>query len=354
MKILHLSPTYFSDQSAIAGAERYAYELAKTMSKRAFVVFLSFAKNSSSHRDDTLRIEHVRQGILGWGRCANPFSFRFLRWVLWADVIHCHQAHMMSTELALIVGGGFLKKVFVTDLGGCGRYFFSRYFPIMKLARGFLLISEFSKRRWTRGPWKDRPRQARVIYGGVDPLRFSPGSQPKRPRILYVGRIVPTRHIHRLLDALPSGFGLDIVGIIYDDAYYRQLQAAAQGKDVAFHPNLPDEALVELYRTACATVLPITEDAGFTTAMESLSCGTPVIATAVGSLPEIVEDGLTGFLVPPGDLSALREKITTLLSNLSISSEMGRRGRQAILRRFTWDSVVQHCLRAYQDDSELS
>lgn len=348
MKILHLSPTYFSNQSAIAGAERYAHELAKAMSKRASVVFLSFSKNVSSHREDTLRIEHVRQGILGWGRCANPFSFRFLRWVLWADVIHCHQAHMMSTDLAILIGLAFRKKVFVTDLGGCGRYFFSRCLPIMKLACGFLLISEFSKQRWMRGPWKDRPRQARVIYGGVDPVRFSPGPRPKRSRILYVGRIVPHRNIHILLDILPPGFGLDVVGIVYDETYYRKLQVSARDKDVVFYPNLADETLVELYRTACATVLPITVDGGFTTALESLSCGTPVIATAVGSLPEIVEDGVTGFLVPPNNPSALREKVLYLLSNPSLSSEMGRRGREAVLKRFTWDSVAQRRLQAYQ------
>lgn len=350
MKILHISPTYFSDQSVMAGAERYAYELAKAMSKRASVVFLSFARNPSARSDAALRVEHVRRGVHGWGRCANPFSFRFLKWVLWADVIHCHQAHMMSTEVALIVGAAFLKKVFITDLGGCGRYSLSRCFPIMKLAHGFLLISEFSKQRWIQGPWKDQPRRVRIIYGGVDPLRFSPGPQPKRSRILYVGRIVPARNIHHLIDALPSGSGLDVAGVVYDEGYYRQLQEAARGKDVVFYPNLSDEALVELYQTACATILPIAVDGGFTTALESLSCGTPVIATAAGSLPEIVEDGLTGFLVPPGDLSALREKITYLLSNLPVSSEMGRQGRQTILRRFTWDSISEDCLRAYKTE----
>ncbi len=348
MKILHISPAYFSDQSVVAGAERYAYELAKAMSKRAPVVFLSFAKNSFTQNDAALRVEHIRRGILGRSRRANPFSFRFLKWVLWADVIHCHQAHMMNTELALIVGGVFGKKVFITDLGGCGSYYLSRYLPIMRLARGFLFISEFSERRWTQGPWKDRPRRTRVIYGGVDPSRFSPGPQPKRSRILYVGRIVPHRNIHILLDILPPGFGLDVVGIVYDGTYYRQLEASARGKDVIFYPNLDDETLVKLYQTACATVLPITTDGGFTTALESLSCGTPIIATAVGSLPEIVEDGLTGFLVPPGDFSALREKITYLLSNLPISLEMGRQGRQAVLRRFTWDFISENCLEIYR------
>ena len=221
----------------------------------------------------------------------------------------------------------------------------------MKLAHGFLLISEFSKQRWTQGPWKDRPRNALTLYGGVAPLRFSPGPRPKLSRILYVGRIVPSRNVHHLLDALPSGFGLDIAGIVYAEAYYRKLQEAARGKNVAFHPNLAAGALVELYRTACATVLPITVDAGFTTALESLSCGTPVIGTVIGSLPEIVEDGVTGFLIPPNDPAALREKIHYLLSNPFLSSEMGKRGREVVLKRFTWDLIAQNCLRAYKTGS---
>ena len=81
--------------------------------------------------------------------------------------------------------------------------------------------------------------------------------------------------------------------------------------------------------------------------MESLACGTPVIGTKAGSLPEIVEDGVSGFLVPPNDPAELRERIDHVLAHPSEAKAMGKRGRETVLERFTWDAVADRCLRSY-------
>jgi glycosyltransferase involved in cell wall biosynthesis len=78
-----------------------------------------------------------------------------------------------------------------------------------------------------------------------------------------------------------------------------------------------------------------------------MACGTPVIVTRVASLPELVEDGKTGFVVPPNDAAALREGIETLRRDRALAAEMGRRARAAVLERFTWPAVVRRCLQAY-------
>ena len=72
-----------------------------------------------------------------------------------------------------------------------------------------------------------------------------------------------------------------------------------------------------------------------------------MIAAATGSLPEIVNDGVTGFLVPTKSPAAIREKLERLRADPSLATEIGERGRKEVLRRFTWEAVARRCLEAY-------
>jgi glycosyltransferase involved in cell wall biosynthesis len=83
-------------------------------------------------------------------------------------------------------------------------------------------------------------------------------------------------------------------------------------------------------------------------ALESMACGTAAIVSRVAALPEIVEDGVTGFIVPPNDPAALRERLRALDADPDLAEAMGRRGREAVLARFTWDAAADRCLRAYR------
>jgi len=136
------------------------------------------------------------------------------------------------------------------------------------------------------------------------------------------------------------------------------VRSHAVGKQVLFETSASDEDLVDRYRRALVTVLPSVYDAidgrhsrqpellGLAV-LESMACGTPVIVTDVASLPELVQDGQTGFVVPPNDAAALRAKIETLRRDRALAAEMGRRARAAVLERFTWPAVARRCLQAY-------
>ncbi len=360
MKVVHISPAYFSDQAFIGGGERYAYELAKALAQREEVVFLSFADDPSSHRDGTLLVEHIQRNSFfrGYPLHAKPFSPRFVKWIRWADVVHCHQVHTISTDLAVILGKLFRKRVFVTDLGGGDKYALSYHLPILKWADAFLLISEYSGRLWERAPLNSRPDSLHVIYGGVDAEKFSPGNGKKSEAVLFVGRLLPHKGIDYLIDAINGKLSLDVVGKIYHDGYFDLLKAKSKGKAVTFHTKVDDEKLVEKYRESLVTVLPSVYETSYgdrtvvpellgLVALESMACGTPVILTHVASLPEVVKHGVTGFLVPPNNPSAIREKIEFFLANPDIAVEMGKRGREEVLKRFTWDAVADRCLKAY-------
>ena len=83
--------------------------------------------------------------------------------------------------------------------------------------------------------------------------------------------------------------------------------------------------------------------------VEAMACETVPIATNIFAHPEIIEDGVTGFLVPPNDPAALRERIEYVLANPSEAKAMGERGRKIVLERFTWDAVAKRCLAAYRE-----
>ena len=85
------------------------------------------------------------------------------------------------------------------------------------------------------------------------------------------------------------------------------------------------------------------------TLLEGMSCGITAICTNVASMPEIVTDGITGFIVPPNAPDKLREKLVWLRDHPLEAQSMGTAARQVILERFTWPVVVQRCLDIYRN-----
>jgi glycosyltransferase involved in cell wall biosynthesis len=360
VRVLHISPTYFGDRSYVGGGERYAYELARAMARTGEVVFLSFAAKAASHWDGPLRVEYLRRSLFFRNNplSGSPFSHRFGKWTQWADAIHCHQAHTLGTDLAIILSRLRGKRCFVTDLGGGHSYALSNYLPLDRWVHRFLLISEYSRRLWQRDSHNGTAERLDVIYGGVDCEQFKPAEVRKSDRTLFVGRLLPHKGIDYLIDAVADDTPLDVVGRVYHDEYFNLLKAKSAGKPVTFFHRVTDDELVQKYREALVTVLPsvyqncyghcteVPELLGLVV-LESLACGTPVIVTNVASLPEVVEDGVTGFVVPPNDPKAIHDRMSYLRSHPELAVEMGRRGRDMVLRQFTWDAVVRRCLEAY-------
>jgi glycosyltransferase involved in cell wall biosynthesis len=246
------------------------------------------------------------------------------------------------------------RPVFATDLGG-GGWDVSAYTSTDGWFDGHLHISEYSRSVFGH----DRNRRARVILGGVDTDKFTP--EPATPRdggALFVGRLLPHKGVVDLIAALPDGMRLDLVGPAANAAYLEYVKQRAAGKHVVFRHGADDAELVDAYRRALCTVLPSvyrTPDGSETkvpellgqTLLESMACGTPVICTRVASMPEVVEEGRTGFVVEPGDYRAMNERLQWLAAHPAEAAAMGAAGRQTVVARFQWSHVVRRCLDAY-------
>jgi glycosyltransferase involved in cell wall biosynthesis len=78
-----------------------------------------------------------------------------------------------------------------------------------------------------------------------------------------------------------------------------------------------------------------------------MACGAPAVGTRVASIPEIIEDGVSGYLVEQHDIDGLTRALTTLAADRTLADRMGKAARQCVLDRFSWPSVVSACLDAY-------
>jgi len=339
-KIIYISPTYFSEESLLGGGERFAIELTKAMSKYADVRLISFGKeNKTLPLSSGVNLYIFKR----WNKkILNPFNLRFLLKLKGADIIHCHQYMNYPTLLAIIFAKLFKKKIFVSDLG-MAQTEPTWYFDWSRWIDKFLVLSDFAG-----GHLKKHSASKEVIYGGVDIDSFRPLVERKN-KVLCVGRITPHKGINYLIEALPSGIELDIVGPVFDWKYYEWLNKLASGKRINFLHGLTDKEVAQSFANASVFVFPgVFENELFALViLEAMACGCAVIGTDVGGIPEIIIDKETGFIVPPKDPMALREKIKYLIENPEKAKEMGKAGRMRAETMFTWDLVAKRCLKAY-------
>lgn len=359
MRVAHITPATFGEDGVWGGGERYALELARHMADEVETVLIAFGDRSRRERIGNLEIRVIGKPWHVRGQRTNPIALRMLAALRGADVVHCHQRHLLAASVAAIASRIAGRRVFVTDLGG-GGWDLSAWFPTDRWFHGHLHLSEYSRR--LSGHVGDP--SARVIFGGVDSEKFSPGEAIERiGAAMYAGRLLPHKGIDYLIESAAPEDELWIVGRVADQRYLADLRRLAAGKRVAFRHDCDDAALIEAYRRALCIVLPsvyrdrygsetLAPELLGQTLLEGMACSAPAICTRVASLPEIVEDGVTGFIAPPNDPAALGERIAWLREHPAEAAAMGAAGRRRVIEEFTWPRVVRRCLEIYAATAE--
>jgi glycosyltransferase involved in cell wall biosynthesis len=112
---------------------------------------------------------------------------------------------------------------------------------------------------------------------------------------------------------------------------------------------VPVEEVVQLYSHAAAFACPSVYEPFGLINLEAMACQTPVVASAVGGILEVVEDGVTGLLVPPGRPDDLAAALRRLLDDAATARAMGQAGRRRVEERFAWDSVAARTEQIYAE-----
>jgi glycosyltransferase involved in cell wall biosynthesis len=179
------------------------------------------------------------------------------------------------------------------------------------------------------------------------------------PVILSVGRMVTKKGYQILLEALPQLLGEHptahvVLGGTGDRLEEFRVRASLISDRVHFPGIVLRDSLPALYRAADIFVLPAVHDRkgnvdGLPNViLEAMASGLPVVASAISGIPLAIESGVTGLLVPEGNLDALREGLGTLLTDSRQRHAMGRASRQKATRELTWAVVAGRYRKAYE------
>ncbi|MGF1665032.1 MAG: glycosyltransferase [Acidimicrobiia bacterium] len=321
------------------------------------------------------------------GRPRNLSVLRFMAYavqVAWnvrrfhPDVIHIQNQFAFarvlrrlnpSTPIVLHMHGDWLSEL---DAGFVA--------PAIAAADQVLTCSDYlgtrADRVWAGPSW----RRATVPNGVDESWLDADRAESATPEILFVGRMSPEKGLHHLIEAFIDIAGrhpdvrLKIVGPhallpresvvdVADDPDIRALERFYRGPKywdqledmvppeladrVDFVHAMPQRQLLDHYRTAVMLVNPSLSEAFGMSLVEAMAAGCPVIGTTAGGMPEVVEGGVTGLLVPPADTAALTAAIELFLADPEQRRRMGEAGRARVSERFTWDTIAESVATVY-------
>ncbi|HYA54852.1 MAG TPA: glycosyltransferase family 4 protein, partial [Thermoplasmata archaeon] len=205
-----------------------------------------------------------------------------------------------------------------------------------------------------------------IIPPGYRPLPDPPAGAPSfserfgipGPFVLFVGRLASNKGLLDLAEAFAPLAAADrwahLVVVGEDGGQREPFVAKVQKLGTAGRVHLlghvgDDAVLASAYREARLTVLPSEYEAFGLVLLESLAAGTPVVASRVGGIPEFIEDGKAGLLVPPKTPKALAEAIARIWNEPELARRFGEYGRDQVVPRYQWDSLVDRLDRLYRE-----
>ncbi|RSK38882.1 colanic acid biosynthesis glycosyltransferase WcaL [Rhodovulum iodosum] len=298
------------------------------------------------------------------GRAALWQVFYFLEAAVLAQYLrrkgaaHLHNHFANSSCSVAMLASEMSGIPFSFTLHGPAIFFEPMYWRIdEKIARAAFVscISHFCRSQAMffsdRAHW-DR---LRIVHCGVDPARY--GQRPRAgfgQRVLFIGRLDAVKGVPLLLEAFARlrpahpGATLCIIGDGPHRAALEQ-QARALGLDPAsvFLGYRPQAEVAALLEEADMLVLPSFAEGVPVVLMEAMASRIPVIASQVAGVGELVEDGRSGFIIPPGDVDSLAERLDRLLSDPELCRRMGAAGRGQVEAAFDIDREAAWLARLF-------
>jgi glycogen synthase len=308
-----------------------------------------------------------------------------------ADLVHCHTWYTHLGGIMAKLNYGIPLVITVHSLEPLrpwkreqlgGGYDFSLWVEktALEMADAVIAVSEETKRD-VLSLFDVKEECISVIHNGIDLSEYSAvenpaalkalGVDPERPYVLFVGRITRQKgiiHLVRAIRHLNPGFQIVLCAGAPDTpeiaAEMQQAVAAARehhGEIVWIEKMVTRPEAISLYSAASVFVCPsIYEPFGIIN-LEAMACGTPVVASAVGGIKEVVVDGETGFLVPLKQMtgspfeatepevfaSDLAAKINLLMADPALAARMGAAGRKRAEEFFGWDAIARKTERLY-------
>ena len=230
------------------------------------------------------------------------------------------------------------------------QYYFRHYVPaVLRASRAIIVISESTRRDVLRF-YDVVPEKVHVVLSGYDAQRFAPAQSPAvsdgEPYLLYVGNVIPHKNLPRLVEAFAQVARQIPVRLVligwgrprHVQVLRERIGALGIEGQVDWRPYVTDDELLALYRGARALVLPSLHEGFGLTALEAMACGTPVVASGVSSIPEVVGDA--GLLVDPLDPASIADGLWRILAEDGLAKDLRQRGLERAAH-FSWEATAR-------------
>lgn len=275
-----------------------------------------------------------------------------------ADVVHLHMASRGSCLRKSILGltcwafrtpfiihlhGGRFSVFHDEELGYIGRAFVD--FAFRRAAR--VIALSVTWQAWLETTMN--LKQVAVVFNGV-PSHTSTRKDQRTPTILFLGRLSPNKGTGELIAAMrevTQKIPNSVLELGGDGDIETYRQQASDLPNVRFLGWVDDAGRQAALARATVYCLPSWNEGLPMSVLEAMSAGLPVISTPVGGIPEAVTEGVTGFLVQPGDTKGLAAALCKLLLNPAMATAMGSEGQICHRDRFSAESMGRSCLEVY-------
>ncbi|MGE0057277.1 MAG: glycosyltransferase family 4 protein [Dehalococcoidia bacterium] len=280
------------------------------------------------------------------------------------DVIHAHTTFFFSSLVAAALAK-LLRRPLVTTLhvGGLDAMPLAQRLPVLAYERslGRAVVSASARVVCVSQAVADyaphlgaKPQRTVVQLNAVDCDAFHPAEVLRQgpPRLVFVGRLIQNKGPQFLIEALPGVFARHpeaTLWMVGDGPLRASLEARCRELGIAdrvqFLGTRSDVA--DLMRDCDVFVRPSLMEGLPLTVLEAMASGLPAVATPVGGTAEVLQDGVTGRLVPPRDVAAIETALDGLLSDADLRRRMGAAARHQVESDFGWSRVVQDTLGLY-------
>jgi glycosyltransferase involved in cell wall biosynthesis len=352
-RLLILPPTCFAHQRTVGGGERYALEYARTVARRIPTTLALFDTKPGLEKDGDLTIRTFTLRDLGPGKTLHltPETRAALRDY---DLVHLMWFPTPAGDSLMLSALWNRQPVVLTSVGGGLPCWSTRLVRLgirgglYRFSAGVAHLSRHAASLETH--WRC-PQT--ILFGGADLGKFNLAQRRFEGYALFVGRLLQHKGVLELVQAVSPTTPLRLVGRPYDPAYFEALKAAAAGKQVRFITDADDAELqrqiggANVVLQPSIPIDPLAELLGLVT-IEGMASGKPVIVTRTTSLPELVQDGETGFVVPPYEAEPLRRRIDECVRDPALAQRLGDAGRRHVESHFTWERTAGRGLELYR------
>lgn len=367
MRILHTPVRFYP---FTGGVENYVYYLSQELVRLGHHVDVLCANEPPSKKEETIDGIHIKR-LPYLAKIANtnltptlPFEIGRKNF----DIMHAHLPTPWSADWSMILSKLKNKPLVLSYYNDIIGYGFSDYLArlynstslklLLKAADRIIIIQE--NYRHFSPHLKDYQEKIVVVPCGVDTNKFLPANEAKMNdhligNTVFFLSVLDEFHRYKGLDYLLEALSMVkdeipnvklIVGGKGDlvDYYQQKVNSLGLENNVEFHGFIPEDKLQEYYNQCQVFVLPSISSAqeGFgIVALESLSCQTPVITTRIVGVAEDVEKSRSGLVVEPKDVNGLSKALLSILKDRGLKDEMGRMGRELVIKKYKWSQVAK-------------